>query len=159
MSAIFSPCRLHRVRLEREVQLDGIVVAMIGVNPSTADATVNDPTITREVGFAKVHGWRRIIKGNVFSFRSTDIKGLRGVLDHRHEENREHLIAIVADADMVVPCWGSRDKLPPALRPQLDATLALLRSTGKPLMCFGLTGSGDPKHPLRLAYRTPLVAL
>jgi len=157
MSAIFSPCGLYRLRLERDVQFDGIVVALIGVNPSTAGVMVNDATIRKDIGFAKVNGWRRIIKGNVFPYRATDVRELRTVSDHRLEENAEHLRRIAADADQLVPCWGNSGKLPRELRPQLQITLDLLRSTGKPIFTFGFTASGDPKHPLMLGYDTQLV--
>lgn len=156
MTAILSPCGLYRFELERDVQLDGIVAALFGVNPSMADATVNDATIRKDIGFAKVLGWRQIIKGNVFPFRATDVRALRAVDDHRLEENAAHLRAIAARADILVPCWGNRDKLPAPLRPQLAATLELLRATGKPIYTFGFTASGDPLHPLMLGYDTPL---
>jgi len=156
MSAIFSDCGLYRWRLEREIQPSGIVVALIGVNPSTADATVNDQTIVKDIGFAMRNGWRKIVKGNVFAFRATDVTKLRTVRDHRHAENAQHLRQIAADVDMIVPCWGSRMKLPSELRPRLDSTLELLRATGKPIMAFGFTASKDPLHPMTLAYATAI---
>jgi hypothetical protein len=156
MSALLSDCGLFRWRLERDIQLSGIVVALIGVNPSTADATVNDHTITKDIGFGIRNGWRKIIKGNVFAFRATDVNRLRTVGNHRHEQNAQHLRQIAADVDMVIPCWGARGKLPRELRPQIDTTVALLRSSGKPIMTFGFTASGDPLHPLTLAYSTPI---
>lgn len=156
MSAIFSTCGLYRFRLERDVQLHGIVTALFGVNPSTAGETINDATIRKDIGFGKVNGWRRIIKGNVFPFRATDVRELRGVKDHKLAENAEHLLRIAADADLLIPCWGSRDKLPRELHEKLQWTLDILRSTGKPMVHFGLTASGDPKHPLMLGYDTPL---
>ncbi|WAC72109.1 DUF1643 domain-containing protein [Roseateles sp. SL47] len=158
MSAIISPCGLFRFELEREVQEHGIVAALFGVNPSTADATTNDHTIRKDLGFARVHGWSRIIKGNVFPFRATDVNELRRVADHRLEENAEHLRAIAAKADILVPCWGRRTKLPKELRPQLAVTLELLRATGKPIFTFGFTACGEPVHPLMLGYDTPLTA-
>ncbi len=156
MSALFSDCRRYRWRLEREVQGEGLVVALVGVNPSTADATVDDQTIRKELGFAKRNGWRKIIKGNVFAYRATDVHELRAVPDHRHAENASHLAQIAAAADLIVPCWGARGKLPRALHPWLDSTMTLLRGSGKPIVVFGLTRSGDPLHPLTLGYGTAL---
>lgn len=157
MSAVLSPCGLYRFRLERAVQNEGVATALIGVNPSTADATVNDATIRKDIGFGMVNGWRKIIKGNVFPFRATDVKELRSVADHRLDENAGHLLRIAADADILIPCWGSREKLPRELHKQLGWTLELLRTTGKPILHFGLTASGDPRHPLMLGYATKLV--
>lgn len=157
MSAILSSCGQYRWRLERDIQDTGIVVALIGINPSTADATVNDQTIRKDIGFGERLGWRKIIKGNVFAYRATDVKKLRAVVDHNEATNADHLRRICADADMVIPCWGDRTKLPPELRPWLVRTLALLQDSGKPLMCFGLTQGGDPRHTLMLGYATPLI--
>jgi len=156
MSALISDCGLFRWRLERDIQLSGIVTALIGVNPARADAIVNDNTIAKDIGFGLRNGWRRIIKGNVFAYRATDVKKLRHVVDHRFDENDRHLREIAADADIVIPCWGARSKVPRELRPHFDRTLALLRATGKPIMTFGFTIDGDPLHPLMLAYSTPL---
>lgn len=156
MSAIISPCGLYRYRLERDVQMAGIVVALFGVNPSTADATVNDATIRKDIGFAKVHGWRKIIKGNVFPFRATKVFELATCSNPLGTDNETYLRAIADEADLLVPCWGNQSKVPKALRHHFDRTLEILSKTGRPLMHFGLTDSGDPKHPLFLPYDTPL---
>lgn len=158
MSAILSPCGQYRWRLERDIQDTGIVVALIGINPSTADATVNDHTIRKDIGFGERLGWRKIIKGNVFAYRATDVRRLRTeVRSHMHAENEMHLLEIANDSDIIVPCWGNRTKLPKELRPQLGVTLDILRSAGKPIMCFGLSKTGDPRHTLMLSYDTPLI--
>lgn len=157
MSAIISACGQFRTRLERDVQMGGIVVALFGVNPSTADASKNDATIRKDIGFAKVNGWRRIIKGNVFSYRATDVRALRTAPDPVGPDNAEHLRQIIADADMLVPCWGSRAKVPRELHRHIDALRDLLLASGKPVMAFGFAASGDPLHPLMLPYDTRLV--
>src|SRR5690242_17608554 len=76
VSAVFSEggeeTGLFRYRLDRHVQDDGIVAALCGVNPSTAGAEANDQTIRKDLGFARIHGWRQIIKVNKFAFRATD---------------------------------------------------------------------------------------
>ncbi len=59
--------------------------------------------------------------------------------------------------DVLVPCWGSRTKLPKSLHVHLDRLLEQLVASGKPVLAFGVTGSGDPKHPLMLGYSTKLV--
>lgn len=157
MSAVLSPCGLYRHRLDRDVQMDGIVVALCGVNPSTADATINDATIRKDMGFARVNGWRRIIKFNVFGFRATDVTALAKAADPYGPENDRHVHEIIAEADLIVPCWGSRNKLPKHLRPAMDRMRDLLLTAGKPVLVFGLAKSGDPLHPLMLGYDTKLV--
>lgn len=49
----FSQCRRFRYTLVRERDAALPKVAFIGLNPSTADETQDDPTIRRCIGFAK----------------------------------------------------------------------------------------------------------
>lgn len=159
MTAILSPCEFYRYRLEREVQDVGEVFAFFGVNPSTADATLDDATVRKWRGFTLRNGGRRFIVGNVFALRSTDPKGLSLVNDPYGPDQREHLCAIINDADVLIPCWGGLSKMPADLRSAPSQLLALMRLSGKPIFHFGLTGCGQPKHPLMLSYDTPLVRL
>lgn len=163
MSAILSPCGLYRYRLERTVGMDGPVFAFFGINPSTADANEDDATVRKWKGFTKTWGGSRFIVGNVWPLRSTDVKALAKATrwQHIHRENWQHLRQIAADADVLVPCWGGRAKVPTSMHNEIDTLAAWLCTVGaadrKPVKCFGLTDSGDPKHPLMLAYGTPLV--
>jgi hypothetical protein len=159
LTAIISDCGLYRYRLEREVQMDGPTYAYFGINPSTADASIDDATVRKWIGFTKVLGGRRFIVGNVFAYRATDVRELAKASNPGGLENIPHLLRIAADADVLVPCWGNRDKVPRELRRRLDDVLAMLHATEKPVLHFGLTSSGDPKHPLMLGYSTPLTPL
>jgi hypothetical protein len=157
VSAILSPCGLYRYRLERHIHDDaGPVFAFFGVNPSTADARIDDATVRKWQGF--VWRWKgpRFIVGNVFAYRATDVKELRRAMLPVGPDNFAHLERIAADADVLVPCWGNRSKVSPTLHHHFDKTLTFLRSLGKPVRSFGLTASGDPKHPLMLGYDTVL---
>lgn len=157
MSAIISACGQYRYRLERDVQLQGKVFAYFGVNPSTADASIDDHTVRKWIGFTKVNGGRRFIVGNVFAYRATDVTRLASVDDPFGDEIGDHTTDIINDADVLVPCWGRIDKVPPRLQFAFDVLLDALVSSGKPVLTFGLTASGDPKHPLTLSYATKLV--
>lgn len=156
MSAILSPCGLFRYRLERPIQPFGQVVALFGVNPSTADAENDDHTIRKDIGFGLRNGWRRMIKGNVFAYRATDVNQLATAPDPVGPDNDKHLAQIIADADILVPCWGSREKVPRDMRSDFIEVLGMLHASGKPVLTFGLTANGDPKHPLMLPYSTVL---
>ena len=156
-TATVSPCGLYRYRLSRSIATKGPVYAFFGVNPSTADALVDDATVRKWIGFSTRWGASSFVVGNVFAFRATKVRDLAN--DTRPAfsvENQAHLRAIASEADVLVPCWGSRNKLPEELRHHLDNTLHLLRQMGKPVKHFGLTLAGDPKHPLMLSYDTPL---
>jgi hypothetical protein len=158
MHAILSACGLFRYRLDRRPAdlFGGLVIAYIGVNPSTADHVTNDRTVDKWTGFTKLFGGSRFVVGNVFAFRSKDVKTLARAADPIGPDNDSHLAAIIAEADILVPCWGPRSKVPRALRPRYDDVMRMLRASGKPVKVFGLSKDGDPLHPLMLAYSTQL---
>lgn len=161
MSAVISPCGLYRYRLDRAVAMEGPVFAFFGINPSTADATENDQTVRKWIGFTKTWGGSRFVVGNVWPLRSKDVKALATATRWKHidRENWHHLFQMVNEADVLVPCWGDRGKVPRSMHGDLDRLLAWLQTSGKPVRAFGVTASGDPKHPQMLAYSTPLVEL
>lgn len=151
-SAVISACGLYRFRLGRDVAMTGKVICFVGVNPSTADATTNDHTIT------KLWGGRRLLVGNLFPLRATNVKELA---EPRYdpdavETNRVNLVQMFREADVLVPMWGDRAKLPVIMRGKCDRVLASMFLSGKPVGHLGLTKGGDPKHPLMLPYTTPL---
>ena len=158
MSTIISDCGTYRYTLERDVAMDGPLFLFIGVNPSTADATADDATVRKWIGFTKKWGGSRFIVGNVFAFRATDVKALASVDDPYGPDIGDHITSIIEDADILVPCWGNTTKVPPQLQDAFDVLMDALVSSGKPVRHFGQTNAGDPKHPLMLAYDTPLLA-
>lgn len=156
-SAVFSPCGTWRYRLDRDVAFSGLVFAYFGVNGATAGEDDDDQTSMKWKGFTLRNNGQRYIAGNPFAFCATDVRELAKAVDPVGPENARYLAEIVAEADILVPCWGNRSKVPPRLRHHFDALLGLLRASGKPIKTFGFTASGDPKHPLMLGYDTPLV--
>lgn len=167
MSAVLSTCGTFRYRLDRECGLipseyneDGKVFAYFGINPSTADATVDDATVRKWTGFTERNGGSRFIVGNVFSYRATDVKELdRANRAHQLVQGPDHwphIFDIIAEADILVPCWGRSQKVDRNLRPLVGMLLDYLLESGKPVKHFGLTDGGDPKHPLFLPYETEL---
>ncbi|MGX7896879.1 DUF1643 domain-containing protein [Tsuneonella sp. HG222] len=158
-AAVLSPCGRYRLRLDRSIGGlfgSGPTVALIGVNPSTADATENDATIRKNMGFASRLGWSRIIKANKFAWRATDVRELATVFDPIGPMNDQHLFEIFAEADILVPCWGPLAKLPPHLRGRWLEVAQIMLESGKPIMCFGTANDGQPRHTLMLPYTTPL---
>lgn len=155
-SALLSECGKYRWRLERDLEVPGPVYAFFGVNPSTADHQIDDQTVKKWIGFTRTWGGGSFIVGNLFAYRATDVKELRGVQDMRHEMNMAHLVEIIADADILVPCWGARGKIPKELHHHIGVLKGVLMKAGKPVKHLGLTASGDPTHPQMLGYSTPL---
>jgi len=137
----------------------GKVFAYFGINPSTADAMLDDATVRKWRGFTQRNGGHRFIVGNVFSYRATDVRELAKTPFQQGPEHFSHLQAIISEADILVPCWGRSNKLPASLRGHLAIMLSWLQRAGKPILHFGLTGCGQPKHPQMLSYDTPLTML
>lgn len=157
-SAVISACGLYRSRLDRKISDSGPVVAIPGVNPSTADALKNDATIRKDIGFGQRLGWGRIIKPNKFEFRATDVRELRSAHDPIGPNADEHLYEIFREADLVIPAWGPLTKLPKRLRGRWRRVVQIARDAGhETLWCFGTAKDGQPRHTLMLAYSTPLI--
>lgn len=152
-AAVLSPCGRYRYALTRE-WAPGRRVAWLMLNPSTADASKDDPTIRKCVGFSTRWGFGRLDVVNVAAFRATDPKALyaarRSGVDVVGPDNAEHIERVLRAADLVVVAWGANDTsgFPAAT----DAYLG-----GFPrVSCLGRTKNGAPNHPLMLAYATPL---
>lgn len=160
MSAIFSEGgegkALYRWLLYRDVQPEGVVAALCGVNPSRAGEEANDQTIRKDLGFAAIHGWRRIIKCNKFAFIAQDVTELATAFDPIGPENDDYLRRAFDEADVLVPCWGPLSKLPKRLRRRYIEVCRMMERTGKPILCLGTAKDGQPRHTLMLAYATPL---
>ena len=157
MSAVISDCGRYRYRLDRP-GAGSWSTAVIMVNPSTADATADDATIRKLKGFADRQSWGHLIIGNLFAYRATDVRELGRVQDPVGPENDEHLIQILASVDQVVCAWGPLTKQPKQWRNRYLNVLALIRGAGLLPQSIGAPAQcGHPKHPLMLAYDTPLV--
>lgn len=140
--ATLSPCRKYRYDLWRTwIGGDGYAM-FVGLNPSTADETTDDPTIRRCIGFAKSWGYAGLCMTNLFAFRATQPSDMMRADDPIGPENDETLRRHAADAGIVIAAWGAhgtyrgRDR---AVRVMLPAIHALR-----------LTKDGHPGHPLYL---------
>ena len=156
-SAVNSECGRYRYRLDRTVAMTGPVYGFFGVNGSKATAHEDDHTVSKWIGFSKRNDVGRFIVGNTFGYRATDVGDLASAEDPVGPENNFYLRQIIAEAEILVPCWGSRAKIPARLRPYLDELADMILAANKPVRIFGVCDSGDPLHPLRLPYTTPLV--
>lgn len=157
MSAVLSPCGFYRYRLDRDLGRTDPVALVIMVNPSTADATKDDPTIRKLKGFGRVYGWGRFMVGNLFAFRTPDVRFLREAISPIGPDNDQHLMHMMRQADVVVVAWGPVAKQPRHLRERYLRVLHLASCAGKPLFSIGPTAKdGHPKHPLMLPYSLSL---
>lgn len=146
----------HRPFLTRSWGLEGAPFALfVGMNPSTAAAEVNDPTVAREVGFAQRWGLTSYAKANVMDLRATNPRRLlaAGAVP-RSEANLRTIRLAAREAERVVLAFGT---LPRQLRPYAEETVAELRKIGVALLCLGITADGSPRHPLYLRSDSPLI--
>lgn len=155
-SAIISDCGLYRYRLERSWNTPSAPsygqTTIIMVNPSTADATKNDATIRKLLGFGGGR-WANIVVGNLFAYRATDVRELAKVEDPVGPENDEHLRRMIDEAFRLIFAWGPTAKLPRRLRNRWREVDAMARKLGKEPLSIGRPAQdGQPRHPLMLAY-------
>ena len=144
--AEFSPCRVWRYALWRVWAPDEPYLAVIGLNPSTADEIQDDPTIRRCIGFAKRWGFGGYFMLNAFGYRATDPKVMKAAADPVGPGNDEAIRRITGGAGQVVAAWGNHCPL--------DREQAVCRLIRQSVYCLGTTRSGRPKHPLYLPNET-----
>lgn len=138
--AAFSPGRKYRYALWRTWDKNKPIVLFIGLNPSTADETKNDPTIRRCINFAKSWGFGGICMANLFAFRATKPPDMKQADDPIGPDNDKWLKQLAAEANGIVACWGTNGKFKNRDK-QVKQMLPAM-------MCFGTTQCGNPKHPL-----------
>lgn len=151
--ARLSDCRKYRYMLWRQWgDQFGPMVNFIGLNPSTADETEDDPTIRRCIGFAKRMGAASMVMTNLFALRATDPKDMKAAMDPVGPDN-DPTLKRIAGCGQTIACWGVHGAF------QFRGTLVvqMLRCHG--LWCFGTTKAGHPKHPLYLKSDTELVRM
>lgn len=141
----------YRYWLSRGWDCDLPTVCFVMLNPSTADAEFDDPTIRRCIGFAKLWGYGRLEVRNLFAYRATDPGQLRRVDDPVGPYGDVYLAGAAASS-LVVAAWGCHGELFGRHR----AARKLLGNTK--LYCLGKTKDGHPKHPLYLPASACLVA-
>ncbi len=125
------------------------------LNPSTADAAVNDPTITRCISFAAHAGFTGIAVVNLYAFSTTYPFELTVAKDPVGPLNDAHIRRWVKQSQRVVAAWGAFDGFPNnGVSRRSDAVLKLLPSA---TLCLGRTKAGAPKHPLYVPAATQMI--
>ena len=138
-TATFDPTGHYRYSLGRRWS-DASTLAIIMLNPSQADSSVDDPTIRRCIGLAKGWGFGAIAVVNLFAYRSPH----RQAADPVGPENDAALITAAQQADRILLAWGNwgswqgRDR----------AVLTLLTAHQSRYRCLGKNLTGQPRHPL-----------
>ena len=157
--ADLSECGTYRYRLWRDGwSEDDRVCLFVMLNPSTADAMTDDPTIRKCVGFCERWGYGMLMVCNLFAFRSTQPAGLLGVADPVGPENGTFLCEEIRAASRVVLAWGSH----PEIRQLVEARVREIGSTlasNPSTVTLGRCKDGQPRHPLMLSYASEVMML
>lgn len=149
--AVFDESGCYRYRLWRGWDPSLPRLCFVMLNPSTADATNNDPTITRCANMAASWGYGGLEVVNLFAFRSTRPRDLWQATDPIGAHNDEHIRRAAAHSNACVLAWGN---LPPGRLERTKTVLKLLSS--QKLFCLGMTKMLQPRHPLYLSTDVPL---
>lgn len=149
--AIFSRCRKYRFTLWRVWDKSKMAVMFIGLNPSTANENINDPTIRRVIQFAFDWGYGGVYMLNLFAYVTTDPKELKTPQDLL-SDNDLWLINIGAKCDKIIFAWGSFKEA---------------RERGKEIMktfngygyALAINRDGSPRHPLYVKKDVKLIKI
>lgn len=169
-SAILSTCGRYRFFLERAWAPGLGTCCWIMLNPSTADADVDDATVRKCIGFSDRWGYGRIVIVNLYAYRARDPKELKGVGKSQTDwetpqmrkhgidlaigrGNNAHIARAIQGARRVVVAWGNN-----ATQHRANTVLQMDAFLGKRVWFLGLTKSRQPRHPLMLAYDTALMS-
>lgn len=164
--AYLSEDKLYRYTLRRDLGTPLTsrwpVVLWIMLNPSTADATQDDPTIRRCMGFSTAWGASRMYVVNLFALRATDPKDLKAArhpVDLANGGVNDFCIGLMAhktwhEGGAVIFAWGAHG----SFRGRSEKVQRLLKinewlKSYSPL-CLGQTKHSEPKHPLYLSRDT-----
>lgn len=152
-SATLSRCKRYRYQLERRWGASPSrrsTVVFIGLNPSTADATTDDPTIRKCIAYAQRWKFNRLIMVNLFAWRATDPNELMTSADPIGKQNDNYIATAVASGSLTIACWGEHGSL-------LSRSDDLRAQYSRKLHCLRTNVSGQPAHPLYLpASLTPV---
>lgn len=149
--AVLSPDGAYRYVLHRRWDAAGPVMAWVGLNPSTADASADDATIRRMSAFARREGCGGICVLNLYALRSPDPAALARHPDPVGPDNDSWLRGLAPDGP-VIAAWGAHA----AAGARWPAVTELLAAAGITLSCLGTTADGSPRHPLYVRADAPL---
>lgn len=145
-SATISGCGKYRYALYRMWDENRPPIVFCMLNPSTADAEQDDPTVRRCIGFAKREGHGLLVVVNLYALRATNPKRLREATDPVGPEN-DAAIAEACTDRRVVLAWGAHRF---ARTRAASVAIRIGRVAAEVLRIGPPTDDGSPRHPLYL---------
>ena len=140
--AKFSKCRKYRYTLWRTWDTSKPKIMFLGLNPSTADETNNDPTVTRCINYANSWGYGGMFMMNIFAFRTTYPVELKKTSNPIGKDNNRWIKKVSLSVDKSIGAWGNDGMF---LHRSTD-----IKKIVKNLYCLKINSSGEPSHPLYL---------
>lgn len=153
--AVISTDGVYRYRLSRIWDSTKLPLVWIMLNPSTADASDDDPTIRRCITFSKREGTGGLEVLNLFALRSTNPAALRKHSSPVGPDNDQWISEVLHPHKMVIAAWGAHG----SLFQRSASVLRDLYRSGIKIQCLGVTLMGQPIHPLYVAAERPFVSL
>ena len=143
----------HRYHLWRRWEDGTSSVCWVMLNPSTADATNPDPTVTKCIGYARRWGYGAIDVINLYTLRTKSPQILKEA-GYPNGERADWMITHVLSRAIgrVILGWGTK-----AERSRPLEVLRMIRDAGHTPMALRVTNGGHPQHPLYLPYDQQLV--
>ena len=151
--AYISECGKYRYLLKRVWEADRPQALFVMLNPSTADAEVDDATIRSCIRLCKSWGFGAFEVVNLFSWRATDPNELLNVDDPVGLANDIFVAKAVERCDLPICAWGAHG----TAIPRANEVTNIITSRRPSAFCLGTTKAGAPKHPLYIKTGTPLV--
>lgn len=153
--ALISKCGSYRYWLTRRcgnLFADKGLALFVMLNPSTADAQNNDPTIRRCINFADIWGFKNMAVANLYAYRATKPKDLWKAEDPIGPRNDYWLKSLTRHCSQIICAWGVN-----AQSQRIVDFKALMASSESRMWCLGTTKNGSPRHPLYVKANTPLI--
>ncbi len=150
--ADISPCGLYRYSLWRTWDASKPVVLFVMLNPSTADADVDDPTIRKCMGFARRWGYGTLLVGNLYALRATDPRELDAANLPVGPGDFHALYDLATRADRIVAAWGAKPNRGSYTRREARVLETLSDFGKRDVYALKLTKHGYPWHPLYAPY-------
>jgi len=121
-------------------------VLFLMLNPSTADARQNDPTVAKCIRVAKRMGYGALEVRNIFAIRGTDPAIIKRVPDPVGPANDKAIRDCATDpaTAIIVAAWGNHG----SYQGRAHEIAEMLRAIRKPVYCFAVSLQRQPVHPL-----------
>lgn len=163
MGAIITECGEYRYVLTRNVPYNTIMhdanrpCTFIMLNPSTADAEADDPTIRRCMSFARAFEASELVVVNLFAYRATEPDDMFAAHDPVGPLNDRYIRNMLghtyrARGGAVIACGtaGKNNAQRDLFRQRVRSVRRIAQDCGVVLHALGTTKEGWPRHPLYL---------